>query len=122
MTAVAVSPGPARTNFGGGGPSGPMGLVTGMLKHTPLVKPADQAAEGIAWAAAAPELAGHPGALYMRGKQLSLKGAANEQSLAARVWAISEQQTGIDPARSAVTAVSAASGVTAISLASGSDA
>jgi hypothetical protein len=46
----------------------------------------------------------------MRGRQLSLKGAANEQSLAARVWAISEQQTGIDPARSAVAAVSAAAG------------
>ena len=120
VTVVAVSPGPARTNFGGGGPPGPMGVVTGALKHTPVVKPAGQAAGGIAWAA--PELADTPGALYMRGKRLSLKGAANERSLAARVWAISEQQTGIDPARSAVTAVSAASGVTAISPARGSDA
>ena len=120
VTVVAVSPGPARTNFGGGGPPGPMGVVTGALKHTPVVKPAGQAAGGIAWAA--PELADTPGALYMRGKRLSLKGAANDRSLAARVWAISERQTGIDPARSAVTAVSAASGVTAISLASGSDA
>jgi NAD(P)-dependent dehydrogenase (short-subunit alcohol dehydrogenase family) len=122
VTVVAVSPGPARTNFGGGGPSGPMGLVTGALKRTPLVKPAGQAAKGIAWAATAPELAGNPGALYMRGKRLSLKGAANDQSLAARVWAISERQTGIDPARSAVSAVSAASGVTAVSSACGSDA
>jgi retinol dehydrogenase-12 len=110
VTVVAVSPGPAKTNFGGGGPSGLMGLATGALKHTPLVKPADQAAKGIAWAATAPELAGNPDALYMRGKQLSLKGAANEQSLAARVWSISEQQTGVDPARSAVAAVSAAVG------------
>ena len=110
VTVVAVSPGPAKTNFGGGGPSGVMGLATGALKRTPLVKPADQAAGGIAWAAAAPELADNPGALYMRGKQLSLKGAATEQSLAARVWAISEQQTGVDPARSAVAAVSAAVG------------
>ena len=47
---------------------------------------------------------------YMRGKQLSLKGAADEQSLAARVWTISEQQTGVDPARSAVAAASAAVG------------
>ena len=81
-----------------------------VMQHTPMFKPADQAAKGIAWAAAAPELADYPGALYMRGKQLSLKGAANEQSLAARVWAISEQQTGVDPARSAVAAVSAAIG------------
>ncbi len=44
----------------------------------------------------------------MRGKQLSLKGAANDPSLAARVWRISEQQTGVDPARPAVAAVSAA--------------
>jgi len=44
----------------------------------------------------------------MRGKQLSLKGAANDPSLAARVWSISEQQTGVDPARPAVAAVSAA--------------
>jgi NAD(P)-dependent dehydrogenase (short-subunit alcohol dehydrogenase family) len=110
VTVVSVSPGPARTNFGGGGPSGMMGLVLGVLKRTPVFKPAGQAAEGIAWAAAAPELADYSGALYMRGKQLSLKGAANDQSLAARVWAISEQQTGVDPARSAVAAVSAAGG------------
>jgi hypothetical protein len=66
----------------------------------PDVQAAGQAAEGIAWAATAPELAGHSGALYMRGKQLSLKGAANDPSLAARVWSISEQQTEVDPARS----------------------
>jgi NAD(P)-dependent dehydrogenase (short-subunit alcohol dehydrogenase family) len=108
VTVVAVSPGPARTNFGGGGPPGVMGLVTGVLKHTPLVKPAGQAAGGIAWAATAPEPANHSGALYLRRKHLSLKGAANDQTLAAQVWAISEQQTGVDPARSAVAALSAA--------------
>jgi NAD(P)-dependent dehydrogenase (short-subunit alcohol dehydrogenase family) len=107
VTVVSVSPGPARTNFSK--PSGVMGLVLGVMQHTPMVKPADQAAEGIAWAATAPELVGHSGALYMRGKQLPLKGAASDQSLAARVWNISEQQTGVDPARSAVAAVSAAS-------------
>ena len=110
VTVVAVSPGPAKTNFGGGGASGAMGLVLGVMKRTPVFKAADQAAEGITWAATAPELTDHPGALYMRGKQLSLKGAANEQSLAARVWTISEQQTGVDPARSAVAAASAAVG------------
>jgi hypothetical protein len=78
------------------------------MQHTPMFKPAGQAAGGIAWAATAPELAGNSGALYLRGKQLSLKGAANDQSLAAQVWSISEQQTGVDPARSAVAAVSAA--------------
>jgi NAD(P)-dependent dehydrogenase (short-subunit alcohol dehydrogenase family) len=108
VTVVSVSPGPSRTNFPR--PSGVMGLVLGMLQHTPMVKPADQAARGITWAATAPQLAGHTGALYMRGKQLSLKGAAKDQSLAARVWSISEQQTGVDPARSAVAAVSAAVG------------
>jgi NAD(P)-dependent dehydrogenase (short-subunit alcohol dehydrogenase family) len=110
VTVVAVSPGPAKTNFGGGGPSGVLGLVLGVLQRTPVFKPADQAAKGIAWAATAPELAGNSGALYMRGKQLSLKGAAKDQSLAARVWRISEQQTGVDPAGSAVAAASAAVG------------
>jgi NAD(P)-dependent dehydrogenase (short-subunit alcohol dehydrogenase family) len=108
MTVVSVSPGPARTNFSR--PSGVMGLVLGVMQHTPMVKPASQAARGIAWAATAPELAGNSGGLYMRRKQLTLKGAANDQSLAARVWSISEQQTGVDPARSAVAAVSAAAG------------
>jgi NAD(P)-dependent dehydrogenase (short-subunit alcohol dehydrogenase family) len=106
VTVVSVSPGPAKTNFAG--PSGVMGLVLGVIKRIPLVKPADQAAKGIAWAATAPGLADHSGALYMRGKQLSLKGAAKDQSLAARLWSISEQQTGVDPARSAVAAVSVA--------------
>jgi retinol dehydrogenase 12 len=108
VTVVSVSPGPTRTGFSR--PSGALGLVLGAIQHTPMVKPADQAARGIAWAATAPELAGNSGALYMRGKQLSLKGAANDQSLAARVWSISEQQTGVDPARSAVAAISAAGG------------
>jgi NAD(P)-dependent dehydrogenase (short-subunit alcohol dehydrogenase family) len=110
VTVVSVSRGPAKTNFGGGGASGVMGLVLGVMKRTPVFKPGGQAAEGIAWAATAPELTGNSGALYMRGRQLSLKGAAHDQSLAARVWSISEQQTGIDPARSAVAAVSAAVG------------
>jgi NAD(P)-dependent dehydrogenase (short-subunit alcohol dehydrogenase family) len=106
VTVVSVSPGPARTNFAM--PSGVLGVMLGVMQHTPMFKPADQAAGGIAWAATAPELASHSGALYLRGKQLSLKGAANDPSLAAWVWRISEQQTGVDPARSAVTAVSAA--------------
>lgn len=108
VTVVSVSPGPTRTNFSR--PSGVMGLMLGAMQHTPMVKPAGQAARGIAWAATAPELAGNSGALYMRGKQLALKGAANDQSLAARVWSISEQQTGVDPARSAVAAISTAGG------------
>ena len=106
VTVVSVSPGPARTGFSR--PPGVLGLVLSVLQHTPMVKPADQAARGIAWAATAPELVGNSGALYMRGKQIRLKGAAKDQSLAARVWRISEQQTGVDPARSAVAAISAA--------------
>jgi NAD(P)-dependent dehydrogenase (short-subunit alcohol dehydrogenase family) len=108
VTVVSVSPGPTRTNFAR--PSGVLGLVLGVMQHTPMVKPAWRAAEGVAWAATAPELADNPGALYMRGKQLVLKGAAHDQSLAARLWNISEQQTGVDPARSAVAAISAAAG------------
>jgi NAD(P)-dependent dehydrogenase (short-subunit alcohol dehydrogenase family) len=108
VTVVSVSPGPTRTNFAM--PSGALGALLGAMQHTPMFKPAGQAAGGIAWAATAPELAGNSGALYMRGKQLSLKGAATDRSLAAQIWSISEQQAGIDPARSAVTAVSAAAG------------
>ena len=108
VTVVSVSPGPTRTNFAM--PSGVLGVVLGVMQHTSMFKPADQAAGGIAWAATAPELAGDSGALYLRGKQLSLKGAATDRSLAAQIWSISEQQAGIDPARSAVTAVSAAAG------------
>jgi retinol dehydrogenase 12 len=100
VTVVAVSPGPSRTNFSK--PSGVMGMVFGAMQHTPMVKPAEKAAEGIAWAATAPGLAGNSGALYLHRKQLSLKGAAKDRSLAARVWGIGEKQTGIDPSRSAV--------------------
>jgi NAD(P)-dependent dehydrogenase (short-subunit alcohol dehydrogenase family) len=110
VTVVAVSPGPTKTGFGGGGPAGLMGVVTGLLKHTPLLKPPDQAAEGIVWAATAPELADTPGALYMHHKKLTLKGAAVDPALAARVWAISEQQTGIEPTHSDVTQIPALSG------------
>jgi NAD(P)-dependent dehydrogenase (short-subunit alcohol dehydrogenase family) len=110
ISVVSVSPGPARTNFGGGGPSGVMGVVTGVMKRTPVFKQADEAAQGIAWVATAPELTGTAGALYMRRKRLALKGAAEDASLAAEIWRISEEQTGIDPARSAVAAVASTNG------------
>jgi hypothetical protein len=42
VTVVSVSPGPARTNFSR--PPGVTGLVLGVMQHTPMVKPADQAA------------------------------------------------------------------------------
>jgi hypothetical protein len=87
-----------------------MGVVTGVMKHTPVFRPAGEAAAGIDWAATAPELANEPGALYMRRKQLRLKGAATDAGVAAQVWRISEQQAGIDPARSTVAAVSGTSG------------
>jgi NAD(P)-dependent dehydrogenase (short-subunit alcohol dehydrogenase family) len=112
VTVVAVSPGPTKTNFGGGGPSGLMGVVTGVLKHTPLLKSADQAAEGIVWAATAPELENTPGALYMRHKRLTLKGAGTDPILAAKVWALSEKQTGIEPAGSPIATLTAASRAT----------
>jgi hypothetical protein len=109
VTVVSVSPGPARTNFGGGGPVGLMGAVTGVMKRTPVFKSAEQAAKGIVWAATTPGPEITPGGLYMRRKQLKLKGAATDPASAAKVWSISEQQAGIDPARSAVAAVSNAS-------------
>jgi NAD(P)-dependent dehydrogenase (short-subunit alcohol dehydrogenase family) len=109
VTVVSVSPGPARTNFGGGGPSGAMGVITGVMKRTPVFKSAEEAAGGIVWAATAPQVEDTQGALYMRRKQLTLKGAATDPMLAARIWRLSEEQTGIDPQRSAVAAVSAAS-------------
>jgi len=56
VAVVSVSPGPAKTNFAM--PSGMLGVVLGVMQHTPMFKPAGQAANGIAWAATAPELAG----------------------------------------------------------------
>jgi len=109
VTVVAVSPVPTKTNFGGGSLSGFMGAMTRVMKHTPALKSAEKGAEGIVWAATAPELQGTPGALYMGHKRLSLKGAATDPVLAARVWAISEKQTGIDPSRSPVATLAAAS-------------
>jgi hypothetical protein len=112
VTVVVVSPGPTKTNFGGGGPSGLLGAVFSVLKHTPLLKPADEAAEGIVWAATAPELAGTHGAFYMRHKRQKLKGAATDPALAAKVWAVSEEQTRVEAGNSAVAALASARGAT----------
>jgi NAD(P)-dependent dehydrogenase (short-subunit alcohol dehydrogenase family) len=112
VTVVVVSPGPTKTNFGGGGPSGLMGAVFSVLKHTPLLKPADRAAEGIVWAATAPEPAATSGAFYMRHKRQTLKGAATDPFLAAKVWAMSEEQTGIEATRSAGAVVARTRGAT----------
>jgi hypothetical protein len=46
----------------------------------------------------------------MRHKRLKLKGAATDPTLAAKVWAISEEQTGIEATRTAGAAVAAARG------------
>ena len=108
VTAVAISPGPTKTNFGGGGPSGPIGVVTTVLKHTPLLKPPEQAAKAIAWAATAHELDATPGAFYLRHKRQTLKGAAKDSRLAAQLWAISEKQTGTDLVRPNLEPVSTA--------------
>jgi NAD(P)-dependent dehydrogenase (short-subunit alcohol dehydrogenase family) len=102
VTAVSVSPGPAKTNFGGDGPRGVMGVVTGVMGRTPVFRPADEAARGIVWAATAPELRGAPGGLYMRRKELKLKGAATDRALAETIWTISEALTGVEPQSSAV--------------------
>jgi NAD(P)-dependent dehydrogenase (short-subunit alcohol dehydrogenase family) len=102
VTVVSVSPGPARTNFGGGGPSGAMGFITGLMKRSPIFKSAEDAATGIVWVATAPEVGDNPGALYMRRTRLTLKGAATDPATAARIWRISEEQAGIDPASSSV--------------------
>jgi NAD(P)-dependent dehydrogenase (short-subunit alcohol dehydrogenase family) len=105
VTAVSVSPGPAKTNFGADGPGGFMGVITGIVRRTPIFRPAAKAAEGIVWAATAPELRGSAGSLYMRRKELKLKGAAADPVLACTVWQISEAQAGIDPAGSSVAIV-----------------
>jgi NAD(P)-dependent dehydrogenase (short-subunit alcohol dehydrogenase family) len=110
VSVVLVSPVGTKTDFGGGGPSGLLGVVFSVMKRTPATKPADQAAQGIAWAATAPELSENSSGLYMGGRQLALKGAATDPSLAAEIWKISEHQTGVDPARSAVAAASATDG------------
>jgi hypothetical protein len=79
-----------------------MGVVTGVMGRTPVLRPADEAARGIVWAATAPELRGAPGGLYMRRKELKLKGAATDRALAETIWTISEALTGVEPQSSAV--------------------
>jgi hypothetical protein len=60
--------------------------MTRVMKHTPALKQADRGAEGIVWAATAPQLESTPGALYMRHTRLTLKGAAADPMLAAKLW------------------------------------
>jgi NAD(P)-dependent dehydrogenase (short-subunit alcohol dehydrogenase family) len=108
VSVVLVSPVGTKTNFGGGGPSGLLGVMFSVMKHTPATKTPDQSAQGIVWAATVPELSDNSAVFYMGGKEHSLKGAATDPSLAAEIWKISEQQTGIDPADSAIAAISAA--------------
>jgi predicted transcriptional regulator len=76
------------------------------MRHTPIFRPADEAAKGIVWVATTTDLNGGNGGLYMRRKQLTLKGAAADDALAGQIWTVSEMQAGIDPEHSAVAAVS----------------
>jgi NAD(P)-dependent dehydrogenase (short-subunit alcohol dehydrogenase family) len=88
VTANCVDPGFVRgTELGRTLPRGYQ--VIGTLL-TPFMTTPAKAAEGIAWAAAAPELDGTTGAYFKRRKQVRSSAPSNDPELARRLWEATE--------------------------------
>ena len=96
-TSNAVSPGPSKTGFGNN-ISGPVGLLLRLMKRLPIFGSAEKGARTLIYAAAEPQLAGVTGRFFFKSKELVTKPVTRDSGIAARLWSISEELTGLGTA------------------------
>jgi NAD(P)-dependent dehydrogenase (short-subunit alcohol dehydrogenase family) len=92
VTANAMHPGFVASGFGRNN-SGIMDFFYRLI--APLARTPERGADTIIYLAAAPEVAGVTGEYFEDRKPASLSKAAQDPEAAARLWAISEQMTGL---------------------------
>ena len=96
-TSNAVSPGPSKTGFGNN-MSGPVGVLLKLMKRLPIFGSAEKGARTLIYAAAEPELAGVSGRFFFKSKELVTKPVTHDRGIAARLWSLSEELCGYNPA------------------------
>jgi NAD(P)-dependent dehydrogenase (short-subunit alcohol dehydrogenase family) len=101
VTANAVHPGIVATGLGGEGDFVRGWLrvrVRNLLKRGSMLTP-EQGARAILYAATAPELEGVSGRYLDQGQDVKSSPASYDEAVAARLWAVSEELTGLRPRR-----------------------
>jgi NAD(P)-dependent dehydrogenase (short-subunit alcohol dehydrogenase family) len=93
-TSNAVSPGPSKTGFGNN-ITGPVGLLLRLMKRLPIFGSAEKGARTLIYAAADPSLDGVSGRFFYKSKELATKPVTHDNGIAARLWSVSEELTGL---------------------------
>ena len=92
FTVNAVSPGPSRTNFGGN-LTGAAAAFPKIMKSMPFFHSAEKGSRVVVFAAGDPDLTGISGQFFMKSKPRKSKPVTHDESVAARLWAVSEELT-----------------------------
>jgi retinol dehydrogenase 12 len=98
VTANCAHPGVVRTRFGHD--ASPL-LKAGITIARPFMLSPQRGADTIVYLASSPEVAGHTGGYYVKRKRREPSAAAHDDTAARELWEISEDLSGLAPARPA---------------------
>jgi retinol dehydrogenase-14 len=92
LTVNAVSPGPSRTHFGNN-LTGAAAAFPKIMKRMPFFHSGQEGSRVVVFAASDPDLTGITGQFFMKSKPRKSKPVTHDQSVAARLWSVSEELT-----------------------------
>jgi retinol dehydrogenase 12 len=98
VTANCAHPGVVRTGFGR--ESRPL-LKLGITIARPFMLSPERGAETIVYLASSPDVAGQTGGYYVKRQRREPSAAARDDTVARKLWELSEKMTGLAPARPA---------------------
>ncbi len=99
VTANCAHPGVVRSGFGR---EGRPFLRFGLVLARPFLLSPERGADTIVYLASSPDVAGETGGYYVKRERREPSAAARDDATARKLWEISEEMTGLHPARPAV--------------------
>ena len=100
VTANCAHPGMARTRFGR---EARLPMRAAVTLARPFLRSPQRGASTIVYLATSPEVAGATGGYYVKSQRREPSAAARDDATALRLWQLSEELTGLNPARPAGT-------------------
>ena len=100
VTANCAHPGMVRTRFGR---EARLPMRAGVMLARPFMLSPQRGADTIMYLATSPEVAGETGGYYVKRQRREPSQAARDDATARRLWQLSEEMTGLTPARPAGT-------------------
>ena len=98
VTANCAHPGMVRTRFGR---EARLPMRAGVMLARPFMLSPQRGADTIMYLATSPEVAGETGGYYVKRQRREPSQAARDDATARRLWQLSEEMTGLTPARPA---------------------